>query len=143
MDRQAVRSDNANMRFALLPLALAALAVPATAQEDGRFLFDFSPGHELDRAALAQRVFADARDIADAAVILCATTGGERGRDQRRATISLLEDAGTEPGKILDAGTCTPEITGRSNSALGDNRVWLALSNVVFLENYRRERLGL
>ena len=131
------------MRLALAAPLLALLATPAAAQERGIFIFDFASDTQAERAALADRIVADAQDIADAAAIFCTSVGGYRGRDHRHEVMSLLVQAGAEPQRMLDAGTCTPEITGRSNARIGADRIWLALSNVAFLESWRRERMGL
>lgn len=130
------------MRPLIAALALMFAAPPAAAQERGIFVFDFGSGTETQRQALADRIAADAQRIPNAAVILCSTEADERRLSHNGNVTSLLVQRGAAHVRIVDAGVCTPVVTGRSNADIGENRVWLALTTVPFLENFRRETLG-
>ncbi len=131
------------IRVPAVVAALALLAAPAAAQDRGIFLFDFANDENASRVQMAEQVVEDAQDIGDAAVVLCAGSTGNRGRDQRREVMALLVEAGAARHRLLDAGTCTPQIAGSSRQAIGENRVWLALTTATFLERYQREAMGL
>ena len=117
------------IRVPAVVAALALLAAPAAAQDRGIFLFDFANDENASRVQMAEQVVEDAQDIGDAAVVLCAGSTGNRGRDQRREVMALLVEAGAA--------------RHRSRQAIGENRVWLALTTATFLERYQREAMGL
>ena len=126
----------------MLANSLAALALVASAaapQQATIYVFDFAEGDRAERARTAAQVIADAEDVVDAVVIYCAADPGARGYDFRRETRSLLIEAGAGAHRIHDAGACSPDLTGRSNDDIGENRVWLALTTIPVLECYRQQ----
>lgn len=128
------------MRLLLFAFAMLCIAVPASAQEQGIFIFDFSQPEEAANRALAERAVADAEDIADAAAIYCSTNPWADGARHRAELRQLLLEAGSASARLFDAGFCTPDITGFLNEDIGENSVWLALTNVNFLERFLEER---
>lgn len=130
------------MRILPLTLAMLCIAAPASAQEQGIYIFDFAEGNEAENRALARQVISDANDIVDAAVIFCGTSHLYRARDHRHEVFSYLTDEGAASFRIFDAGVCTPDITGFLNDDIGEDRVWLTLTNLHFLERFLEERAG-
>lgn len=130
------------MKLAFAAFALMLAAAPAAAQDSGIFIFDFGSATGSQREAMSDRVVADAQRIADAAIILCSSDADGSGLSSKEQVTSLLLQRGAAHARIFDAGVCTPVVTGRANEDIGANRVWLALTTVAFLENFRRETLG-
>ncbi|MBH5321064.1 hypothetical protein [Aurantiacibacter sediminis] len=133
------------MKIGTAPLALAVgffSAVPAQAQQDGIYIVDFSEADEERSTAVAAMLVSAAEEVADPAVILCSTSDGDRGHYHREQMRARLVDAGAMPQRIMDAGLCTTLITGRFNDDIGDGRVWVALSTVPYLEQWRRQTFG-
>lgn len=131
------------IRNVFIALAISSLpASPASAQQNGVYVVDLSNRNETRSVAVAALLVTAAEDVADPAVVLCSTNDGDRGHYHREQMRARLVDAGALPQRILDVGQCTPQITGRSNDNIGEARVWVALSTVTFLEEYRRRTLG-
>ncbi|APE29455.1 hypothetical protein [Aurantiacibacter gangjinensis] len=132
------------MRIALSLAAALMLSVPAHAQDDTRFIFTFDGDVDwpTNTARLAETAHQRAEDIVDPAYVICSGGSGETARERRREVRSALALAGAAPFRILDAGVCDAQITGRSRRAIGENNVWLGLAPYQQVVEFVNRRLG-